>query len=128
VSAASSSDTCLGHGVRTGFGTVAGSGSRRRRRATSSDISNPTVLVDLTNEDGGDAIDGIKVDAAGNLFVCGPGGIWVIAPDGTKLGLLTLPEAPHNLAWDDDGTLYVAATTSVYRLVRPTHQGATDAR
>ncbi|MBA3289181.1 MAG: SMP-30/gluconolactonase/LRE family protein [Acidimicrobiia bacterium] len=94
----------------------------------SSDISNPTVLVDLTNEDGDDAIDGIKVDAAGNLFVCGPGGIWVIAPDGTKLGLLTLPEAPHNLAWDDDGTLYVAATTSIYRLVRPTHQGATDAR
>jgi sugar lactone lactonase YvrE len=41
----------------------------------------------------------------------------VIAPDGTLLGQLVLPEAPHNLAWGPDhGTLYVTALTSVYRL------------
>jgi len=76
------------------------------------------VLCDLTDAPGEDAIDGLKVDVEGRLYVCGPGGIWVISPDGERLGLLRLPEDPHNLAWgDDDGrTLYVTALTSVYRL------------
>jgi gluconolactonase len=80
-------------------------------------LANGAVLVDLTAEAGEEAIDGIKVDRAGNLFVCGPGGLWVIAPDGTVLGQLVLPEAPHNLAWGaDHHTLYITALTSVYRL------------
>jgi gluconolactonase len=76
------------------------------------------VLCDLTAEPGEDAIDGMKIDEAGNLYVCAPGGIWVISPAGERLGLLELPEAPHNLAWggDDARTLYVTAITSVYRL------------
>lgn len=76
------------------------------------------VLFDMTDAPGEDAIDGLKVDEAGNLYVCGPGGIWVLSPDGDHLGTLHLPEAPHNLAWgDEDGrTLYVTALTSVYRI------------
>jgi gluconolactonase len=76
------------------------------------------VLCDLTGEPGDDAIDGIKVDAAGAIYVCGPGGIWVISPEGERLGLLQLPESPHNLAWGDADrrTLYVTALTSVYRM------------
>jgi gluconolactonase len=76
------------------------------------------VFFDMTAADGEDAIDGIKVDAAGNLYVCGPGGIWIISPSGDHLGTIVLPEAPHNLAWGDaDGsTLYVTALTSVYRI------------
>ena len=60
----------------------------------------------------------ILVDRAGNLFVCGPGGVWVISPQGEQLGLIRFPEDPHNLAWGDDDarTLYVCALTSVYRL------------
>jgi gluconolactonase len=80
-------------------------------------VSNAVEFADLTPEVGDDAIDGIKVDPHGNLFVCGPGGVWVIAPDGTVLGQLVLPEAPHNLAWGADRrTLYITALTSVYRL------------
>jgi gluconolactonase len=77
-----------------------------------------SLLCDLTDEPGEDAIDGLKVDAQGRLYVCGPGGIWIVSPAGEKLGLVRLPEAPHNLAWGDaDGrTLYVTALTSVYRL------------
>jgi gluconolactonase len=76
------------------------------------------VLYDMTGTPGEDAIDGIKVDRSGNLYVCGPGGIWVISADGEKLGLLELPEDPHNLAWggDDAGDLYVTAMTSIYRI------------
>jgi gluconolactonase len=76
------------------------------------------VLYDMTDAPGEDAIDGIKVDVAGNLYVCGPGGIWVLSGAGERLGLLELPENPHNLAWGEaDGrTLYVTALTSVYRI------------
>jgi gluconolactonase len=58
------------------------------------------------------------VDERGNLYVCGPGGIWVLSAKGEHLGTLRLPEAPHNLAWgDEDGrTLYVTAQTSLYRV------------
>ncbi len=76
------------------------------------------VLFDMTDAPGEDAIDGLKVDQAGNLYVCGPGGIWVLAADGRHLGTLKLPESPHNLAWGDpDGrTLYITALTSIYRI------------
>ena len=76
------------------------------------------VLFDMTDADGEDAIDGLKVDRIGNVYACGPGGIWIISPGGQHLGTLRLPEPPHNLAWgDDDGrTLYVTALTSVYRI------------
>jgi gluconolactonase len=77
-----------------------------------------TVFHDMTDAPGEDAIDGLKVDEAGNVYVCGPGGIWVLSAQGERLGLLRLPEDPHNLAWgDEDGrTLYVTALTSVYRI------------
>jgi gluconolactonase len=62
--------------------------------------------------------DGMKVDAQGNLFVTGPGGIWVWDPQGEHLGTILMPEQPANLNWGDAGyhTLYITATTSVYRL------------
>jgi gluconolactonase len=76
------------------------------------------VLCDLTDASGEDAIDGIKVDRDGHLYVCGPGGIWVLAPDGERLGRLVLPEDPHNLAWGghDARTLYITALTGIYRM------------
>jgi gluconolactonase len=79
------------------------------------------VLADLTDLPGEDAIDGIKVDPDGRLYVCGPGGISVLSPDGERLGLLELPEDPHNLAWGgpDGRDLYVTALSSVYRLRLP---------
>jgi gluconolactonase len=81
-------------------------------------LADGTVLYDMTGAPGEDAIDGLKIDRAGNLYVCGPGGVWVLSAEGDHPGTLRLPEAPHNLAWgDDDGrTLYITALTSVYRL------------
>jgi gluconolactonase len=76
------------------------------------------VLFDMTDAPGDDAIDGLKVDPEGNVYVCGPGGIWLLSPDGVHLGTIRLPEAPHNLAWGDSDrrTLYVTALSSVYRI------------
>jgi gluconolactonase len=89
------------------------------------DTGDGSVFFDMTAPDAEDAIDGIKVDERGNLFVCGPGGIWILSPHGEHLGRLRLPEAPHNLAWGGDGhDLYITALSSVYRL-RLTTKGAT---
>jgi gluconolactonase len=62
--------------------------------------------------------DGIKIDEQGNLFVTGPKGIWVWDSEGHHLGTIEMPEQPANLAWGDQDyhTLYITATTSVYRL------------
>jgi gluconolactonase len=62
--------------------------------------------------------DGIKVDKNGNLFVTGPNGIWVWDAKGNHLGTIVMPEQPANLNWGDKDyrTLYITATSSVYRL------------
>jgi gluconolactonase len=62
--------------------------------------------------------DGMKVDKNGNLFVTGPKGIWVWDAKGNHLGTIVMPEQPANLTWGDKdySTLYITATTSVYRL------------
>ena len=61
--------------------------------------------------------DGLKVDANGNLFGTGPGGVWIISRDGKALGRIEPPEVPANVAWGDDGkTLYMTARSSVYRI------------
>jgi gluconolactonase len=54
--------------------------------------------------------DGMKVDAHGNLFATGPGGVLVFAPDGTHLGTFATGEATANCGWGDDGsTLFITA-------------------
>jgi gluconolactonase len=89
-----------------------------------------TVFADLTGEPGDDAIDGIKVDRQGHVFVSGPGGLWIFDAGATVLGRLVPDEHPHNLAWGDaDGrTLYMTAQTGLYRvrLVTPGAGVATE--
>lgn len=62
--------------------------------------------------------DGMRVDKAGNLYVTGPKGIWVWDSEGHHLGTIEMPEQPANLNWGDSdyGTLYITATSSVYKL------------
>lgn len=62
--------------------------------------------------------DGMKRDAQGNIWVTGPGGIWVFDPDGTKVGMVEIPEVAANLNWGGPSwsELYVTASTSLYRL------------
>ena len=81
-------------------------------------LANGRIFGEEPGSKGEGVPDGMKVDLAGNLFVTGPGGIWVWDSGGRHLGTILLPEQPANLAWGDAdlGTLYITATTSVYRL------------
>ncbi|HYD04612.1 MAG TPA: SMP-30/gluconolactonase/LRE family protein, partial [Reyranella sp.] len=71
-----------------------------------------------TRGDGAGAPDGMKIDSAGNIYCCGPGGIHVFAPDATCLGVIRVPEYTANFCFGDDDcrSLYVTASTSLYRL------------
>ena len=62
--------------------------------------------------------DGMKADIHGNVYLTGPDGIWVFAPDGTHLGIILVPERSANLAWGGDGwnSLFITASTSVYQV------------
>jgi len=61
--------------------------------------------------------DGFKVDRQGNIFGARPGGLSVIAPDGTLLGTVETGHPTSNVAWGEDGqTLFITGGSSVYRL------------
>lgn len=62
--------------------------------------------------------DGMKLDQHGNLFCTGAGGIWIFSPEGKKLGRIVMPEVTANVNWGDEDSrsLYITASTSVYRL------------
>ncbi len=61
--------------------------------------------------------DGMKIDKNGNLFAAGPGGIYVLGPDGVQLGRFETGVATANCAWGNDGsTLYIAAHTALFRV------------
>jgi gluconolactonase len=61
--------------------------------------------------------DGLKIDVKGNLWATAPGGVWIMAPDGTHLGTLSTGVPTANVAWGDDGsTLYITANTAVFRV------------
>lgn len=61
--------------------------------------------------------DGVKVDQAGNVYSTGPGGLHVIAPDGTLLGRMRFTDEGTNLAWggDDWRTLFITTFHTIYR-------------
>jgi gluconolactonase len=58
------------------------------------------------------------VDVEGRVYCSGPGGTWVFAPDGARLGIIRTPEVPANVCFGgpDLTTLFFTAKTSVYTL------------
>jgi gluconolactonase len=68
--------------------------------------------------------DGMKVDAEGNIFGAGPGGVYVFSPRGEILGWFDFGGNVGNVAWGEDGrTLFIAANATIYR-VRLATRGA----
>lgn len=62
--------------------------------------------------------DGMKCDERGNIWVTGPGGVWVISAQGEHLGIVEVPENVGNLGWggEDWKDLYLPSSTSLYRV------------
>ena len=79
-------------------------------------LSGGRVFADLTSKVDGVA-DGLKVDAQGNVYTTGPGGVWILSSAGKHLGTIAPPEVPANCGWGDDGkTLYMTAVSGIYRI------------
>lgn len=62
--------------------------------------------------------DGMKFDTGGFLYCSGPGGIQIFDGQARLIARLLIPEQAANFAWGDDDlcTLYITATTSLYRI------------
>lgn len=76
------------------------------------------IFFDFNLTEDEEALDGLKIDKQGNLFVSAPGGLWIISSEGKLLGKIVTPERPANMAWGDaDGkTLYLTAHSSLYKI------------
>ena len=81
-------------------------------------LTEPKLLYDATSDHRNGAPDGMKVDIEGNIYSAGPGGVWIISPEGKALGTIVMPERVSNVAWGgpDRKTLYITASSSVYRV------------
>jgi len=76
------------------------------------------IFADMSSDETDGVPDGMKVDVEGRVYCTGPGGTWVFAPEGTRLGIIRTPEVPANLAFGgpDLKTLFFTARTSVYTM------------
>jgi gluconolactonase len=81
-------------------------------------LTNERLFADLKDASQGGVPDGLKVDLEGNVYSTGPGGVWILSPDGKVLGKISVPETATNLAWgeSDRKTLYITGSTSLYRI------------
>jgi gluconolactonase len=80
-------------------------------------ITDGHTFAEMEGKEPGNA-DGMTVDAEGNLYTTGPGGIWIYSPSGDRLDHISVPKAPTNVAFGGPGhtTLYVTAQDNVYRV------------
>lgn len=81
-------------------------------------LKNGKIFFDFSFTEDDEALDGLKVDKEGNLYVSAPGGLWILSAEGKLLGKIVTPERPANMAWgDEDGkTLYMTAHSSLYKI------------
>lgn len=82
-------------------------------------LGTPETFIDLTRAIPGDeALDGLKVDRGGNVYLSAPGGVWIFASDGRHLGTIRAPKPVHNFAWggEDGSMLYLTARDTLYRI------------
>jgi len=81
-------------------------------------LTDAKVFFDASSDKRVGAPDGMKVDQSGNVYSAGPAGVWIFSPEGKHIGTLDIPEKVGNVAWGgaNHKTLYVAASSSIYRI------------
>jgi gluconolactonase len=100
---------------------VAESGKKqwmRYRVQSDGSLTDGALFLDASTDPAEGGPDGLRVDKEGNIYGSGPGGVWIISPEGKHIGTIKVPERVSNVAWgDQDGkTLYITASTSLYRI------------
>jgi gluconolactonase len=100
---------------------VADSGKKlwmRYRVQPDGSVADGSVFLDPSSDPAKGVPDGLRLDQKGTIYSSGPGGVWIISPEGKHIGTIKVPEVVSNVAWGDkDGkTLYITGSTSVYRI------------
>ena len=100
---------------------VAESGKKiwmRYRVQPDGSVTDGAVFLDPSSDTAKGGPDGLRVDKNGNIYGSGPGGVWVISPEGKHIATIKIPEVVSNVAWGDTDakTLYITASTSLYRI------------
>ena len=98
--------------------TEAGKYIRRYDVNPDGTLANSQMLIDMNADTAPGITDGMKVDTLGNIYSSGPGGIWIVAPDGKHIGTIRTPESVTNLAFGgaDKRTLYITARPTIYKI------------
>lgn len=78
------------------------------------------TFFDTSKLDGPGAPDGMKVDAQGNVWATGPGGLLVISPEGKLLGRVLTHRATANVAFggQDGKSVFLAAHDRILHFKR----------
>ncbi|NHN29845.1 SMP-30/gluconolactonase/LRE family protein [Paenibacillus agricola] len=85
-------------------------------------LKNGRLFAEMDTAAGPGAADGMKVDQLGNVYVTGPGGVWIFAPSGERLGRIEFPEVAANLCFGSPPdspigtTLFITASSALYSI------------
>ena len=86
------------------------------------DVTDDTTITSKKElaflEPEGSGTDGMKVDPEGFLYVSGPIGIWILAPDGIPVDTIPVPGQTTNCAWGGENmqSLFVTSGNAVYKI------------
>ena len=80
-------------------------------------IANGKLFIDMSGDKAVGGPDGMKVDKNGNVYCTGPGGLWIMSPEGKHLGtILTARLTEHTFGDADGKTLYLTGITELFRI------------
>ncbi|ODP36258.1 SMP-30/gluconolactonase/LRE family protein [Sphingomonas turrisvirgatae] len=82
------------------------------------DLGSARLFCDMRGDPRMGGPDGMKVDVEGNVYCTGPGGIWILTPNGEHLGTILMEGRTSNMNWGDSDwrTLYFTGARSLNRI------------